>query len=99
MVFNPPLQPPVLVQSGYSVQLTDHAGLIECAAGTIFLPFGLPMGFYCTIVLSGSGPLLIDVVDSELISATGSLSLTDQWQAVTFYSRNGQNQYVGLGMP
>ncbi len=95
----PPFQPPVQVPSGYTIQLTDQGGLLECTGGTIFVPFGLPIGFYCTIVLSGDSTLTIDVQDAELKSATGATALTTRWQSVTLYSRNGTNDYVGLGMP
>lgn len=95
----PPFQPPIQVSSGYTIQLTDQGGLLECTGGAIVIPYGLPKGFYCTIVLIGSSTLTLDVQDSELKSATGAVALTTRWQSVTIYNRDGGNDYVGLGMP
>lgn len=88
----------VEVQNGYTVQLSDFESLIECTGGTIIIPFGLPVGFYFTVVLTGTSPLVLDVVDAVLRSASGAVSLTTRWQSTTIYSRGG-NDYIALGMP
>lgn len=95
-----PLQP-IVIKGDYTVTADDNGKLIEVAsAGSISFPFGLPPGFYVTIVNVGGGTVrLVALGGAQIRSSTGGQALTTQWQSTTVYRRALSTELVAMGVP
>lgn len=94
-----PLQP-IKIEDDYTVSASDCGLLLEVVRpSTITFEFGLPGGFYITIVNAGGGTVaLVAAGGGTIRSVTGATSLTAQWQATTVYKRTLTNEFVAMGM-
>jgi hypothetical protein len=93
-----PLQIIDIDQAPYTITLADCGKLIECGAGVYELPFGFPVGFYVTFVNVRGGTVSWTTPSANLVSASGGLTLTAQYQSTTIYRSRFSSDWIAMGI-